>query len=214
MCYSYKISLLAYSISQLSGIYLWNRNQPYDRWFGTFMIVYGQMQLLEALIWYDLNNNDGKNNTFLSSWIPFILMIQVTIQGIWVYIYRKDLIGILFMGLGILLAIIALLLRKYRNTSTEIGPNKHLIWSIEDPKTGKKNLLLNNILGIIYHIILFGTVYAILGIDGFLLLPILLYISSYIWSIYNYSKTGELGSFWCFWVAIISITFLLPNNFV
>ena len=75
MCYSFESSIYTFIFSVVSSLLLYKKNEIFA---AAFVFVLGLMQLSDAIIWYNLKNNE--TNIQISKYIiPTILCLQVVI---------------------------------------------------------------------------------------------------------------------------------------
>ena len=53
MCINEKVSMTAFITCTIASLYLFYRNNKYDRWVAIFFFYIGLMQLLEYFMWID-----------------------------------------------------------------------------------------------------------------------------------------------------------------
>jgi hypothetical protein len=70
MCYSFRTSLLSYTLGIISGIFALCTRQIV---LGLLILTYSQMQFAEMLIWYGIDNNNTKINKFGTSYGKYLL---------------------------------------------------------------------------------------------------------------------------------------------
>jgi len=79
MCINKEISLVAWVVATALSVYLWQRNKNYDRWNASFIVTFSTIQLLEAGLWYSLENN--YNTSMLTKIVLIALWMQPFIQS-------------------------------------------------------------------------------------------------------------------------------------
>jgi len=195
MCFSYKSSILAWIAALFISIYLYNRNNKYDRWNAIFIFTFTLIQLFESGIWHNIEsgNNDKSTNEFYTKLILVGLTCQPLVQTYFGYISSKsDTLYYLLIAyiafVGYSLYRILLTSEKF---SSDVGPNKHLIWNSNTYKHFLSGPYF--ITSILYLLgLLLPLIYQ--GSDS---VPLLLIgLCTLLYSL-SYAKTGEFGSMWC-----------------
>lgn len=83
MCINFRTSINTYIFSLLSSIYLWNRNNPSDRWFTMFGLTFSSMQLIDALFHKYLDNkNINRILSIIGFFIIFLEPLSNNVGGI------------------------------------------------------------------------------------------------------------------------------------
>jgi len=201
MCYSYEASINAFIIDIIIIIIILSRNNKHDKWMSLFIASYAFVQLGEGLIWKHYNTNNKLKDLGL-----FIIIICITlqpiIQSLGGYLY-SDYKNLYF--LSIIFGLFAFLLLDFDRSKKEltIGETGHLSWSAYS-----KNYLYENIHFYYYGLFTVLPVFTLLDFPA--KNPLIIYgLSSLIYSYYNYYKTKEFTSFWCYTATIYSLVYLV-----
>jgi hypothetical protein len=201
MCYSYKASINAFIFNLIIIVIILNRNNYHDKWMSLFIGSYAFVQLGEGLIWKHYNTNKRLKELGLFI-IMMCLILQPIIQSLGGYLFSEYkilyLVAILF-GLSALLMIDV----EESKRNLTIGETKHLSWS-----NYYKNKLYENIYFYYYGIFM---IIPLLTLKDFPAKnPLIIYgLGSLIYSYYNYYKTREFTSFWCYTATIYSLVYYI-----
>lgn len=204
MCMDFQTSISTWGLALISAGYVLSLKKtcgPTARWIAILVLIFTLIQLLEAGIWY---NYDNELNGKLTRLILLALLLQPVINFYMAYTTT----GKLWYGFlaYVLIAIgVALYLYNSKDKFKSIkGENGHLIWLQND-----KNLFSDKkLLGLIY---LFGILYPMLYIPNFKakIATIGITLGTALYSIYNYNSTGEFSSMWCFSAALMVPVYVL-----
>lgn len=213
MCYSAKASLIAWWILALMFLFLWYRNEKYDRVIAAFVLTLGLIQLLEYGIHSGVNPDQSGRAIFITLWL------QCLVLAIGTYIYLKNIwslsllivFAIVFVG-----SLIYALLGRNKFTAS-VGESNHIEWYLNGgPILGNWGWLY--ILGIFLPLLL---ILAGLGwTDAGILILIFYGIISAVY-IAMYFPAAAFASMWCYvtvgfaflaWMIGIFST-MKPNSF-
>lgn len=216
MCYSVEASLTAWVISYAIAIYLFYRNQNYDRWNAAFIISFSTIQLIEAGLW--LTNPKNPNNSDINGMLTKILLIVLLCQPLVQSFmgYKNTESDILFyMSIVFLLILVYGFLKITSNASLEghgvtfnssVGENGHLVWERNDTKESQNELFLGP--NWIVWLYLLGLFLPLLFMKEYRGLPLLAVGLGTFYYNTKYSNTKEFGSMWCYSAVIYSIVAL------
>jgi len=84
MCYSFKTSVVSYSLGMLSAIFCFCTRQIV---LGTLILCYCQMQLSEMIIWHGIDNNNDNTNKLGTSIGKYLLATHNIAIGIGIILY-------------------------------------------------------------------------------------------------------------------------------
>jgi hypothetical protein len=205
MCYTAKASVTAWWIMALMALFLWYRNEGYDRALSIFVFTLGLIQLIEYGIHSGANPQQSGRMLFITLWL------QCLVLAIGVYIFINGLkddhnptmseniihtIAGWNMMLFSFIFVVALLFTFFSDNqfSGAPGSSGHIEWYLNDqPLMGKYGWLY--IIGIFVPLILIFGFYswANLGIAVLILYGIL----SAAYVISNYSSAA-FSSMWCY----------------
>lgn len=211
MCFDTKSSLIAWSVSVASAVYLYKRNRKYDRWNSMFITSFSTIQALEAGIWhYQPGSTDPKAkkaNEILTELILLALMSQPLAQSYMGWLETKELVlkilSWVFIGI-ILYSFLRIIRAKPGEFSTTIGSKGHLVW--KDQKSGSFSGPM--IVGLLYLLglfvpLLYMTGRGAYGIStGLILLAVGIVTAIYAWF---YAGPGEFSSYWCYAAVLYSL---------
>ena len=93
MCYSFRSSILAFSIAMLTVFFMYMRQTKIDKFLAPLIFTYGFMQLAEAFMWYD--TKCGKINKIGTYMAYYSIIFQLLAVGIGFYLIEKKMIGII-----------------------------------------------------------------------------------------------------------------------
>lgn len=208
MCFDMQSSLLAWTLAYTISIFLYYRNQNYDRWNAAFIISFATIQFLEAGLWLGIeapSPSESKSgiNDLLTRLVLLTLMTQPLVQNYMGYVSTKEPILKLtsFVFLGTLIWTGWRLWRSEPGQfSTAPGPNGHLVWS-----DSKSPVFLGGIMGMIYVAGLFIPLFFMNEWKGATLIAI--GVITAILSLLFTSK-GEFASYWCYAAVLYAIAAL------
>ena len=190
MCFNAPISFTTFFLEILISLYLFNRNLKYDRMNSLFILSFALIQLWEGGIW------DNPQSSFVA-FILLTLWIQPLAQIYGAYYVTKSNIFLPLIYFYVLIFIYTIYRVLTTTFSVSKGKNCHLVWN--DDKTP------NSFIGssIFPYIYLFGIFFPLIYTKQWILLTI--GILTLIYSLYNYSLSKEMSSFWCYSAIIYSI---------
>ena len=209
MCFSKELSMKSFIFGLLSSLLLIifgnKESENTNIVIGLFFIFVSLMQLIEYLIWKDLNCNKGLNNIsfilgpILNHIQPIVLFVLCNI-----YIKSNNIIPIKLIYLLIIIYLIYVIDKFYnyikdnKNKCIQINNSGHLDW------TWKYNF--NYIFYFIIEIIILINYTNNFNINiSFILGYILLFIS-----IFKFNK--NIGELWCFMVSGIPLINLIVQK--
>ena len=209
MCYDAKTSLTTYLISSILSTFLFLSGDKYDKTIAVFCLTFGQMQLVEYLMWID--QNCGKINHYATILGHILLILQPVSVVLTGYMYGTLNIPSNLLILLIIISFIQLiyvLYINYRNTRQLCSREEssgHLEWNFVNGNTEKWSLLSK-----LTYLILLIVPWLLLkdktkGISIFLIL-----ILTYGYSNFNFN---QWESNWCFIANIIPVFLLLLRFF-
>lgn len=190
MCIDAKTSISAWLICIIIAVYLWHRNQNYDRWNALFIATFTLIQLLEAGIW------SGYNNQLLTEIILVALLLQPMVQTFASYYYTESI----FMKYLIIVYAIILVYTIYRVITaqqgqfySDRGPNGHMVWH----DTRYPNSFLAggySFIGVLY---LIGLFVPLLFMKDYKWVPLIIVgLGTLFYSLYM-TRNQEFSSVWC-----------------
>ena len=192
MCFSFESSINSWFYAVISIIILLFLSQSkLSIWISMFTLTFTQIQLIEAMIWKNIN--DELNNK-LVKYISVLLWFQPLIQSLFSYLYSKNS----FM-LYLFFIYLIIILKELKSTdifTLTISDKGHLVWNrYENNK--KIHILSNNNLYLLLY--LTGMILPLTVIESNIARYLLIGYGtgSLIYSILNYTK-DEMGSLWCY----------------
>jgi len=206
MCFSIQSSLIAWILSVVISIYLYNRNRNYDRWNAIFILTFTLIQLLEAGLWFSLMNDKKQLNSTLTQLVLIALLAQPLIQTYMGYTYTHSTILHILSYVYIAIIIYGLyrISTSGNNFSTNVGPNGHLVWN----DSTYSNSFLSGSFGIIAILYLFGLFYALFYMKNYKWVPLVAIGLITIYYSWSSTRGKEFSSMWCFTAVLYSIVAL------
>lgn len=220
MCYSFKTSVLSYTLGIISGIFaLFTRQIA----LGILILTYSQMQFAELLIWHGIDTNDNNLNKFGSSYGKYLLathniaiglgiilsIIFISKQKLKFFDFIPLIIGILFF---IYIVLFYYLPKNYPDITLPLDPTcKNYTDRCQNPNNRLKwpwphgwylfGYVLSFIFLLIYikptnSKILIASIFTITLIGTFIFNP------------------KVIGSVWCFSTAIIAPVLVILNYLI
>jgi hypothetical protein len=189
MCFNAPISFSTFLIELFISLYLYNRNKNYDRMNSIFILSFALIQLWEGGIWEN-QQASFVALIFLSLWLQPIaqfygsyIVTQMPFLKYFTYFYLITFVFILYKTFT-------------SEFSVVTGPNHHLVWL----RNNSTNFFNSSFLIFIYF---FGLLFPLIYTKQWILLIVGLFTLFY--SLYNYLKSNETSTFWCYSAIIYSI---------
>ncbi len=205
MCFSAKASVSAWWILALLALFLWYRNENYDRALAPFVLALGLIQLIEYGIHNNANGTQGGKALFITLWLQCLLL------AIGVYVFIKvevsktgttggkkflETLAVLNLILFSVIFVIALMYTFFSSAqfSATVGSTGHIEWYRND------HALMGNI-GILYIIGIFVPLFLIFWYYGFSNIGVSLLIiygilsAAYVVTMY---PPEAFSSMWCY----------------
>lgn len=209
MCFSFESSIKGWIMVLISSILLILKKDKVSIWIALFSLSFGQMQILEALIWKELDRPAVNRQQIkqLASYVPILLSIQPLVQNLGAYYVTGNKI-MLFTSL---IYFLILIYQSRPDTSKfDIKVGKHLIWTRYDENKKMTSVHGNYFLMTLYF---FGIMFPIYLMPGNRLKYSLLSygILSVFYALYA-SKFEEAPSLWCYIIVGYSIIGLLVKS--
>lgn len=198
MCFDTQSSLVAWVVAVVIAIYLFYRNQNFDRWNAMFILCFTLIQLAEAGIWWNDPSKPSDTNEWLTMIILLILLAQPLVQSYFGFIYTgSEMLGFLVAVFLLIFgySLYRTLAAKQGQFYTEIGEKGHLVWN---DSNYPDSFIGPSPIGFIY---LFGLFIPLLymGSAGLPLLGV--GFATLLYSLFMAGK-GEFSSYWCY-VAVL-----------
>lgn len=218
MCYSYESSIYAWAISAIIAIYIWIRNNKYDRWNSAFILTFSIVQLFEAILWKNRASRATSNatrdaaNTYeidntTAKLISVAIFAQPLVQTLGAYLSMEQSSPVRPYLLCAIFIFAAMVVWAIHRATTEdflvtVGPNGHLIWK---PQHGT---LIGNEL--FFKLYLFGMFFGLAAtFPSSQLLLLVVGGATFVWARLQYNNTEEFGSFWCHVAVMYSMAALV-----
>lgn len=133
MCYNKESSISVFIYSIVLSVYMWKRNYPNDRFMALLSIVVAGIQLVEFLLWSNLNCNRINHYSTIASHILIMLQSIVIFACSYYYdnttIPRDILLGLLVISAISLIYNTYKILKYNKNYCTKLAKNGHLNWN-------------------------------------------------------------------------------------
>jgi len=214
MCYSFKTSIISYTLGMISSIYALLTKQYI---LGMLILFYSQIQLSEAFIWRGIDTDNSKLNRFGTTFGKYMLAthnIGIGL-GILLYMYNKHkklqkedfiplIIGFLFF------LFISLFIYSNKDPKTTYPYNKKCIKRDCQNSFNRLNWEFPQwwyIIGFIISLVLFYLYIPSLSSTIFLSF---VFTFTLLLSLIKFPFTS--GSLWCFLAAIVSPIIVVINN--
>lgn len=132
MCYNKESSISVFIYSIVLSIYLWKRNYPNDRFMAFMSVTVAGIQLVEFLIWSNLECNRINHYSTIASHI--LIMLQPLAIFVCSYYYdnttipRDILLGLVIISAIWLIYYTYKILKYNKNYCTKLAKNGHLNW--------------------------------------------------------------------------------------
>ena len=104
MCINEKVSMTAFITCTTASLYLFYRNNKYDRWVAIFFFYIGLMQLLEYFMWIDqeckglnqISTDIGFWHNIFQPVASFVIAYIFTMGKVSIYIYISFILYLYF----------------------------------------------------------------------------------------------------------------------
>ena len=218
MCYSFESSYNNWLLSLITAAVLILSNRANDSinrtniWTGLFTLTFAQVQIIEALIWNELNhaNPDSDKLHQLTGYLPVLLMAQPLVQSIGAYYLSQDaaVIPLILFNLSMLLYQTYTVKRDRFNSV--IGPNGHLIWQRFNASGESQSIFGDSVFAYLYVVSLLLPIFWIP--NRIIRISLIVYgLASLFYSLYS---VPEFGSYWCYIAIGYGITGLVTSYLV
>lgn len=195
MAYSMKSSLLAWWLLLIIAVFLWYRNDKFDRIIAAVSIVIAMVQLIEYGIYNNMNPKQGGKMVYIVLWlIAFIFSLSVLLMTRTSY----SLIWFILVSIVFLFAASYIFLSKKDDKFTVRNDNGYLIYKFEG--------VWLFIISLFVPLFLLMSFYNWENVGLYLILAYLI-ISAIM--IYHYLGWERFPSIWCYsFVGIVFIVWL------
>lgn len=194
MCFSFESSIKSWIYALLACILLLliSSCNQLAVWISVFTLTFTQIQIIEAMIWRDINN--GKNSD-LVKYIPVLLWFQPLIQCLFGFSYSKN-----YLLLGLSFVYMTIILKELYSKDTfsaTISEDHHIIWNRYNINNKPIFILGDSDLYILIYLL--GMFIPLLFIKNNITKYVLLGygIGSILYTGYFY-KQDEFNSLWCY----------------
>ena len=217
MCFSKESSLITWIVAYCIGFVVLQKGTKDSTWKALFLLTFSLIQLLEAIAWYSIETDNKSLNSnitkiiLLALWMQPIVNILCAINlgntGSFNKIFK-------YYAIPLFLMLIYALYRIFftnEQFETIVGPTGHLVWKSEHGIPGKLNSgnIVFAIMPVLYFVGLTFPLYFMEKNAG----PLIIMITTVVWSLYNYYKTKEFSSMWCFSAAAMAVSYSLSTLF-
>lgn len=207
MCYDYKSSIIAWLIGSGTSAYMLSNPDTYYNWIPLFILTYSQIQILEAFLWTNLN--DQESNGYVTALMPYFLLIQPLMNSYLGYkSTNEDVLYYLTLMYTFLILYYAIISKQSTYQST-VGIHGTLVWRRYNSDGKEVMFLGNRIIAILYLLGLFIPLFYIPD-------PTMRYTATsfalitFAYMLYYYGK--DLSSRWCYIVIAMSVLSLFFNR--
>jgi len=196
MCYSFESSIRSWFIALISSLFLLaiSKNITQSIWISAFTLTFTQIQIIEALIWKSIEDNNTNLNNIVK-YIPLLLWCQPFVQCLFGYINTKNQY-LLYLSL-IYLFIIFVEMQTDDKYSVDISKDNHLIWR---RNRNNKSIFILGDYNVYPYLYLFGLFAPLFFINNNNILTKVgllgTAVISFMYSL-QYSK-DEFNSMWCY----------------
>lgn len=202
MCFNKESSFFTWLVAFIIGIVLLQKGAY---WKALFLLTFSLIQLLEAIIWFSIENKNYSLNSNTTKLVLIALWLQPIVNCVCAFHFGH--VGYFkYLLIGLLLVFLNSLYRIFSSEHFEsiVGPTGHLVW------TSKRNKIYNSFLGpepsnILYFVALCLPIFYMQNNIG----PLIVMGTTVSWSYYNYWTTREFSSMWCFSAASLAIVYSL-----
>lgn len=198
MCYSTESSYKNWLFTLIGCIIVLFNYQDYESiWIVSFVLIFSQIQVFEAIVWKNIESN--KNDYKFNSYLTYLIIAQPLVNTLFGYnaTGNKYLLYLLIAIIGVSFYSVF----DKNNMHISKGKNNHLVWISNDnpinPGIIMKDSMILSVGLIIYLLGLFLPFFFIK--NKTIKIYLLLYgLSTYLFSMINYKKSHEMSSYWCY----------------
>lgn len=205
MCWSFEVSILVGLISYMIAGFLWWRNYENDRWHSIILFTFSSIQWMDAILWFNINNNTGEsiNKIVITFLVPLILALE-PLSSMYGAAYMNKNVSyfdlFLYIILFVVLFIVFITTNSYPNFTIKDNNDRCTIrYNKNEP--GDKNFY--------YWIFFLFLVYPIIKYNKITFFYTSLIIVIALSLIIAQLTTKSIGSNWCLYSNIITILLLL-----
>ena len=209
MCISYEASISAWFIAFLASVYMLANNSVYDIWLPLFILVFTQIQIVEAIIWVSMSTNDNINSSSTKI-LSFLLWLQPFINSYIAFTQTGNsflLAMTIFYGFMLIYHYFSSSQDKFIST---VGPNGHLVWNRYSEDGEQVTHVLGS--GFMTFIYLFGLFVPFLFMENVLMRNITIFIGLLTFTITIINYQSEFSSMWCFTAVVLVLVALVFNK--
>lgn len=204
MCYNFETSISSWLMTFIISIATLLNCDNNCKWIIIFVLVYSQVQIMEAIIWRNVKNSHAPTKLLVH-----LLLLQPIINSLcgWYMVGSKVLLLISIV------CVYALFDYYYRHIDHKyeciVGDNKHLVWTMKDAK-GEKQPILGKYYVTIYILGLF--IPFLFMKSNLKYIPLAFGIISYIYS-YTNTQGDEYMSLWCYTATYLVVIMFIYSTF-
>jgi len=199
MCHSFGASIGAWILAFILSIFMLINSNVYGNWIPLFILTFSQIQILEAIIW-----SNGDQNSMATRLIVYFLLLQPLVNSLLGYVNTKQKILLYSTFVYLFLLGYHHITSKNDQFDSTIGPSGSLVWNrYHDGK--KVNFFNSDIISVVYLIGLFLPFLFMVGNEKYI--PIIVGLVTFIWNLkYN---PQEFGSKWCYAAVSMAVIMLI-----
>jgi hypothetical protein len=209
-CYNKEVSLVTYIIGSVSSVYLILRKNKSYKIAGSFLLFVSQMQLIEYLIWNhdvkcdDFNYRVSNIGSLLNHFQPIVFYLFVRYFNRNNELKNKELLNVL--ASIYIICMITYSRDVYPLECVTLDKYNHLYWDWNYKKCYR-----------IFYVI-FVTILVLMNLYGiekpYNILFALIFLGTYLLSLYKYSNTKAVGAIWCWYAALVPFVIMMYDIIV
>lgn len=206
MCYSFESSISSWVITFILCVIMLVNPQTYSNWLPLFILTFTQIQIMEAILWSNMDSENKQINQSTTKLLSFMLWLQPLMNTFIAYKNTKE--DLLFYGIYFYVLIIIFHYLSSRNDTfiTDVGTNGHLQWNRRDEKGNDYSFVLGN--KYMCFLYLAGVFLPFIFMQSDMkYLALTFFSGTFLLSALKYKK--EFGSMWCYYSIFASIMVML-----
>lgn len=213
MCYSFNASINSFVliVSSFIAIMMKKERTKYDTWIAVFLLYVGFMQLIEALLW---KNIDSKEDTSDITKVTTIYLIgQLVVNNYFAYVFKPEL-GVYSLTASVGLLVYYLTTMNRYTYDTTVGKSGHLVWNTYDKEGKNVFWFRSKYLIPILTLLWFLPFFIILKEKVVYFWPFIYLLGTYVYSAYKGMETSEMASNWCFFISFaLFLLIFIPASY-
>lgn len=191
MCYSFEVNITTWMVSFLLCFYMLASPQYYDGWLPLFILVFTQIQIIEAVIWATDNQENNEKATKILS---FMLWLQPLLSCLLGYIYTSNNILFYFSIFYVFVLLYHLGSSQKDKFLSTVGSNGHLEWNRYDEHNNLMfSVLGNKFMATLYFI---GMIIPFIYINSSIAKIIMIFEA--LTAVISVKYRNQFGSMWCY----------------